>query len=256
MKTHGELRVEGDVAHLVLTPDPPGKPPVLGHALFSELTEAAGRIRALGNDLRAVILSSASPRHFLVGADINVLAGFSAETVGDWVRAGHEAFNAIEDLPMPVLARVEGNALGGGLELAMICDFILAGPRARFGQPEVGLGVITGHGGAWRLERRIGYGPARQLLFTGKIIEGTEAAAIGLCDFLGTEAELDAWIEHFLDTIRSASAASIAETKALLLRFHAADRERACALEVEASERLLGTADTAARIREFLAKRK
>ena len=180
MKTHAELKVEGDLARIVLTPDPAGKPPVLDRGLFGELSDAARRIRARRDAIRAVILSSASPRHFMVGANIKMLAGFNEKTVGEWVRAGHEAFNDIEDLPMPVIARVEGNALGGGLELAMVCDFILAGPDARFGQPEVGLGVITGHGGAWRLERRVGYGRSRQLLFTGKIIDSREALEIGL----------------------------------------------------------------------------
>jgi enoyl-CoA hydratase/carnithine racemase len=92
---------------------------VLDQDLFNDLIAAVGDIRASRAALRAVILSSASPRHFMVGAIINVLATFTKETIGDWVRAGHEAFNRLEDLPLPVIARVEGNALGGGLELAM-----------------------------------------------------------------------------------------------------------------------------------------
>ena len=256
MKTHAELKVDADVARIVIRAEPDGKPPVLDRGLFDDVIKAARHIEDRRDEVRAVVISSASPRHFVVGANINVLAGLNEATAGDWVRAGHEAFNHIEDLPMPVLARVEGNALGGGLELAMVCDFILAGPHARFGQPEVGLGVITGHGGAWRLERRIGYGPSRKLLFTGRIIDSAEAEAIGLCDFLGSPGEIDAWIEAFMETIRPASAAAIAETKTMLLRFHAADREKSRALEEAASERLFGSSDTIARIQAFLDKRR
>ncbi len=220
--------------------------------MFHELVDIAGRVRDQQDPVRAVILSSASPRHFMVGANIQVLAGLTEETIGDWVRTGHEAFNAIESLPMPVIARVEGNAMGGGLELVLACDLIVAGPRARFAQPEVGIGVITGHGGAWRLLRRVGPGQARRLLFGGQRIDADEALHIGLCDVLGSAEELDRWIETFLDSVRLSSALAIAETKAMLRDLDATARRQSCELEAAASTRLFGTDDTVQRIQAFL----
>lgn len=252
MKTRAELRIDGDVARVTLVPEPETKPPVLDWDLFGALMEITGRIRDQHDRVRAVILSSASARHFMVGANIQVLAGLTEQTIGDWVRTGHEAFNAIESLPMPVVARVEGNAMGGGLELALACDLIVAGPHARFAQPEVGIGVITGHGGAWRLLRRVGPGSARRLLFSGQRIDADEALRIGLCDMLGTPDEIDRWIATFLDGVRPASPSAIAETKALLQALDATARRQACDLEVSASTRLFGSADTADRIQAFL----
>ena len=244
------------MARILLVPNPAGKPPVLDWDLFRELIEIADHIEAASGNLRAAVLTSNSPRHFMVGANIQVLAELTQQTIGDWVRAGHEAIHRIEALPMPVIARVEGNALGGGLELALAADIILAGPGARFGSAEVGLGVVTGHGGAWRLARRIGFGQARHMLYTGSIVDGTTAHQMGLCDMHGTGTEVDAWIQQFLDAIRPNSAAAIAETKAMLLRFDEDMREQSCKEESASSERLIESDDTRNRIQSFLDSRR
>ena len=112
--------------------------------------------------------------------------------------------------------------------------------------------VITGHGGAWRLLRRVGPGQARRLLFGGQRIDADEALHIGLCDVLGSAEELDRWIETFLDSVRLSSALAIAETKAMLRDLDATARRQSCELEAAASTRLFGTDDTVQRIQAFL----
>ena len=95
-------------------------------------------------ELRAVVLKSDSPKSFVVGANINVLKTLDADNIQDWVKNGHRIFRRLQELPVPVIAKVEKFALGGGLELAMSCDMIIASEEARFAQPEAGLGVMPG----------------------------------------------------------------------------------------------------------------
>jgi enoyl-CoA hydratase len=255
VKTHVEVRLDGDIGHIVLIPDPATKPPAFDQSSIAELNAAVACIEKTLHLVRVVVLSSASDRHFLVGANIHALSQLSADTIADWVRDGHRVFNRLENLPLPVIAKVEGNAVGGGLELAMACDFILAGPAARFGLPEPCLGLITGWGGAWRLAQRIGRSKASELLYTGQLIDAQRALDIGLCDLHGTVEELDAWIERFVNVVRALSPASIAETKAMLLEIHGSARKQMCDLEAAASQRLMALPDTASRLQAFFEQR-
>lgn len=256
MKTRIRLQVEEAVGHIILSPEPENKPPAFDHEAFAELDNAIDRVEKHQETLRAVIVSSTSPKHFIVGANIHTLATLNTETIATWVRTGHRIFNRLEDLPLPVFARVNGNVLGGGLELALACDFIVAGPQARFGLPEANLGLIAGQGGGWRLMRRVGTSRARELLYTGRYIDGVEAQAIGLCDAQGTTEEMDAWMATRLEAIDRMSPRSIAETKALLLAFDRTDREHACEREAAASQRLMASPDTMARLKAFFENRK
>ena len=131
-------------------------------AVFASCAEAA----ALNPGLRAVIVTGAGEKAFVAGADIAALATMTAEQAGEFSRLGHLVGERIESLPIPVIAAVNGFALGGGCELALACDFIYAAESARFGQPEVKLGAIPGFGGTQRLMRRVGIARARELLFT------------------------------------------------------------------------------------------
>ena len=256
MKTHIDLRLDGDIGHIVLKPDPITKPPAFDQDSLAELDMAISRIQEKAKTIRFVILSSDSERHFLVGANIHALAELTAETIGDWVREGHRVFNRLENLPFPVIAIVNGSTLGGGLELALACDFILAGPNARFGLPELRLGLTTGWGGAWRLMQRVGRGKARELLYAGRFVDSIDAHQIGLCDFYGSNEELKAWLEQFVADTRGMSSASIAETKAMLLELGAHERNQACELEISASERLMASPDTEERLNSFFERRK
>ena len=118
----------------------------------------------------------------MAGADIGAMVAMSTVDALAFSRLGHDALRMLEELEKPVIAEVNGFALGGGCELALACDIILASERARFGQPEVKLGITPGFGGTQRLGRRVGLGAARLLIYTGDPIDAAEAQRIGLAD--------------------------------------------------------------------------
>ncbi|MEM7262815.1 MAG: enoyl-CoA hydratase-related protein [Planctomycetota bacterium] len=132
------------------------------------------------DDVRAVVLTGAGPKSFVAGADISELAGQSATEGRDRSRRGQVAFGKIESLGKPVLAAINGFALGGGCELALACHVRYASDRARLGLPEVTLGIIPGYGGTQRLERMIGRGRALELVMSGDMVDAAEAHRIGL----------------------------------------------------------------------------
>jgi enoyl-CoA hydratase len=131
-------------------------------------------------EARALVLTGAGPKAFVAGADIAAMATLDHAAAADFARRGQAVFARLEALPIPVIAAVNGFALGGGCELALACDLILAAGNAVFGQPEVKLGVIPGFGGTQRLVRRVGEMRAKELIFTGRTVKAEEAVAIGL----------------------------------------------------------------------------
>lgn len=165
----------GAVAVLTLA-----RPPLnaLNGALLDELHEAV-RVLADLEDVRGLVLTGEG-RAFVAGADISEMAPLDGARAARFADRGQAVLNAIEALPFPVIAAVNGYALGGGCELAMACDLILAGPKAIFGQPEVKLGVIPGFGGTQRLTRLVGRQRALELCFSGRTVPADEAVALGL----------------------------------------------------------------------------
>lgn len=155
-----------------------------------ELSAAIDQVDA--DDARALILTGEG-KAFVAGADISAMASMSTKDASRFAALGNNLFRRIEQSPIPVIAAVNGFALGGGCELAMACDFIYASDRAKFGQPEVGLGLIAGFGGTQRLPLKVGYGMAMELLLSGRIIAADEAARIGLVNrVMPTDELLDA----------------------------------------------------------------
>lgn len=146
MQTTVKLSMDADIGTLTFVCDETGKPTTLDLRVLDELDAHLSTIESHSDRLRAVLVESAYPKYFIVGANINALKTLNADTIVPWVKKGHEVFNRLEALPLPVIAIVEGYALGGGLELAMACDMILAADTAKFGQPEANLGVVSGWG--------------------------------------------------------------------------------------------------------------
>lgn len=141
-------------------------------------------------EVAVVIITGADDKSFVAGADISEMCGMSALEGRAWGKFGQSVFNSIENLPQPVIAAVNGYALGGGCELAMSCDIRIASDKAKFGQPEVLLGVIPGFAGTQRLPRLIGKGRSKELLYTGDQISADEAHRIGLVNKVVPAAEL------------------------------------------------------------------
>jgi enoyl-CoA hydratase len=141
-------------------------------------------------DVRVAILTGSGDKAFVAGADINELATQTPINGTEYGLAGQAVFNYLERLGKPVIAAVNGYALGGGCELAMACSFRIASENAMFGQPEVKLGIIPGYGGSQRLPRLVGKGMAMQILLTGDMITAAEALRIGLVNQVVPQAEL------------------------------------------------------------------
>ena len=146
------------------------------------LTELRDRLRELADeeDTRVVILTGAGEKAFVAGADIKYMSGLDVDEAKEWGRLGHETGRLLETMPKPTIAAVNGFALGGGCELALACDIRYAATTAKLGQPEVNLGIIPGWGGTQRLARVCGLGLAKELIFTGRLVEADEALRIGL----------------------------------------------------------------------------
>ena len=152
------------------------------NALNTELlNDLAGLLTELRSvDIQALVITGSGDRAFAAGADIAEMADFSATDAEAFSAGGQEVFELLETFPAPTIAAVKGFALGGGCELAMACDLVLAAPTAVFGQPEVKLGVIPGFGGTQRLVRRVGRQRALELMLTGRNIDAAEAVRLGL----------------------------------------------------------------------------
>ena len=132
------------------------------------------------NDLYCVILTGSGEKSFVAGADIAEMKDLNAKEAEEFGLLGNRVFRRLEKLDKPVIAAISGFALGGGCELAMSCDIRIASEKARFAQPEVGLGIIPGFGGTQRLARLVGAGKAKELIYTGSMIKADEALNIGL----------------------------------------------------------------------------
>jgi enoyl-CoA hydratase len=170
--------------------------------------------------------------------------------------AGHALAALIEALGCPVIAAVNGFALGGGCELALACDFIYASDTAKFGQPEVNLGVIPGFGGTQRLARRVGIGMARQLVYTGEIIDAARALEIGLVNAIVPKDALLKQVRAIADQIASKGPLAVAQAKRVMLRGVMGDMTAASELEAQAFAVLFGTDDQKEGMRAFVEKRK
>jgi len=161
----------------------PRKGNSLNHALISALDDLATDLARAASDpdgARALVLAGAGGKAFSAGADVHDLDGVSASRAREQMRRGQQVFDRIEQLPMVVIAAVSGYAVGGGLELAMAADLRIAGPDARFGQPEITLENLPGWGGTQRLPRLVGLGRATELILTGELIDAHRAYDIGL----------------------------------------------------------------------------
>jgi enoyl-CoA hydratase len=149
---------------------------------LASLTELRDRLLDESGDesTRVVILTGAGEKAFVAGADIKYMSGLDVDDAKAWGALGHETGRLLETMPKPTIAAVNGFALGGGCELALACDIRYAASKAKLGQPEVNLGIIPGWGGTQRLARVCGLGIAKELIFTGRLVDADEALRIGL----------------------------------------------------------------------------
>lgn len=201
MATHIRFSVEENGAYITFYEEEERKPCTLDWDVLTELDDCITGIEKQDPPYTAAVLQSASPKSFIVGADIAVLKTLNAGNIGDWVLNGHRIFNRLQDLGIPVIAKVAKFALGGGLELAMSADMIIAGEQAQFGQPEASLGVMPGWGGSYRLPMLVGPNRAKEIFMTGRRLTAEEAYAWGLVNKVCKEEELDACVSEMIRQI-------------------------------------------------------
>lgn len=226
----------------------------LNTEVLKELS-AAIDITAADSAVRAVIVTGAGEKAFVAGADIAEMQNKDVLEGREFSSLGNKIFSKLENLTKPVIAAVNGFALGGGCELAMACDIRIAGDKAKFGQPEVGLGIMTGFGGSQRLARLIGAGRAKELLFTGEMINAERAYEIGLVNRVVDSTEVLEEAKKMAQMIASKAPLGVSFTKKAVNEGLNLDLERALSLEAELFGSLFSTKDQTVGMTAFLEKR-
>ena len=233
----------------------PDKLNALNKEVIEELSKAIDEIYQDEN-IKAAIITGSGPKAFVAGADISEFLTLDAAAGKNLSKKGHEeVFNKIENCPKPIIAAVNGFALGGGCELAMACHFRLCSDNAKFGQPEVSLGLIPGYGGTQRLTHLIGKGKAMELMMTGNMITANEASYLGLVNHVTTAEELLPAATKILQTIISKAPLAIAEV-IRLVNAAAYDASHGLENEIDAFGKLFSSDDVKEGATAFLEKRK
>jgi enoyl-CoA hydratase len=246
--------VERDGDLVTLTLNRPEKLNALSRELLAELARAVHEL-AQDAGVRCAILTGAGEKAFAAGADIAAMSELTPTQAKQFAEAGHRIGHAIEALPFPVIAAVNGFALGGGCELALACDFIYASDKAKLGQPEVNLGVIPGFGGTQRLARRVGEARARELCMTGDTLGAEEALRIGLVNAVVPHAELLPRVREVAKKIASKGPLAVAAVKRVVARGADVPLPTANELEATAFAALFGSHDQREGMKAFLEKR-
>jgi enoyl-CoA hydratase len=184
-------------------------------------------------DVRVLIITGGGDKAFVAGADISFMQSLSVAEARAFGQLGHRVMRALEELPQPVICAVNGFALGGGCEMALACDMRFASSNAKFGQPEVNLGVIPGFGGTQRLPRLVGKGLANELIFSGKMIDAREACRIGLVNQVFGPEELMGECRKLAVMIASRGPSAVRLCKDAVKNGYEMDQARACSYEAD-----------------------
>lgn len=247
------VKIEIDQGIAILTVNRPDAMNSLNNDVLNDLYDA---FTQLANDesIMAIIVTGEG-KAFVAGADIAAMYDMSPVMAEELSSNGHRVMNLIESTPIPVIAAVNGFALGGGCELAMACDIRIASERAKFGQPEVGLGIIPGFGGTLRLPRLVGKGMAKLLIMTGDIIDAQEANRIGLVEKVVAPEHLMEAATALAVKILSKAPLAVASAKTTIDAGYNMDMSAGTTLEIDAFAGLFSTQDKKEGIGAFLEKR-
>jgi enoyl-CoA hydratase len=246
-----KVNVEAGIALVTID-----RPEALNALNDETLAGLEGAFNALGNDrsVRAVILTGAG-KAFVAGADIKAMAGYSPQEARAFAQRGQRVFNLIEDFPHPVIAAVNGFALGGGCELAMSCDLRIASEKAKAGQPEVKLGIIPGFGGTQRLPRIIGRSAAKYLIFTAEIISAARGLELGLFNEVVAPEQLLPRCLEIARTIAGRAPIAVSYSKAAVNLGTESTLSHGLSFESEVFAQTFATADQKAGMMAFIEKR-
>ncbi len=247
-----KISIEDRVALLTLDYPPMN---VLNTKTVAELGSALDELLA-NDEVNAVVITGGGQYAFIAGADINQIATLKTpEEAREVVKMGQEMLNKIESAPKPIIAAINGYALGGGLELAMACHMRICNNRAQLGQPEINLGIIPGFGGTQRLPRIVGKGKALELILTGARISGAEAANIGLVNKAVPAGEVVRTAVGLAKKIASYGKLAITAALEAVNEGMETSLEEGLAIEVEKFSSLIATEDMREGVTAFLEKR-
>ena len=244
----------------MITINRPEKLNALNRDVFTDLDDAISEV--LNNDeIKTAIITGAGPKAFVAGADISEFSGLNLAEAMALSKRGQDIFLKIENSNKPIIAAVNGFALGGGCELAMACHFRLCSNNAKFGQPEVNLGLIPGYGGTQRLTQLIGKGKSMELQMTGSLIDANEALRLGLVNYITTAEDLIAKTKEILQLIQTKAPLAVGKiiecvNIAVLSDSAYTNGKSGYEKEVEAFGECFGTEDMQEGTTAFLEKRK
>jgi len=253
--TFNTITITQDGSLAIITINRESKLNALSSVVISEMTQACAALE-VSDEIRVVVVTGAGPKAFVAGADISEMQDLSPVQAQAFAEMGGMLGHAIETSENVWIAAVNGFAFGGGCELALACDFIYAAENAKFGQPEVKLGVIPGFGGTQRLSRRVGIAKAKELCMTGDAIDAAEALRIGLADAVVPAANLMGVVKSLAERISANGPLAVAEVKRLIQQGQSTTLEHALALEQRSFGLLFATEDQREGMRAFLDKRK
>ena len=245
--------VDGNIA--VIKFNRPKALNAINPGVVADMENALDEIEA-DTAIKVLILTGAGDKAFVAGADISHMAGFSPLKGRSFATQGQELLFRIEGLPIPVIACVNGFALGGGTEISMACDFIYASENAKFGQPEINLGIIPGFGGTQRLSRLVGKAMAKELCMTGNIISAQEAKEIGLVNKVFPHEDLWKSTMKTAGIIASKGKVSLRAAKECIDRGFDQDLKTGCYIEADAFAVCMSSPDGKEGMTAFLEKRK
>jgi len=226
----------------------------LNEASLKEFSHAIDNVAENG-DISVLILTGAGDKAFVAGADIKEFLTFNALKAKNFSEMGHGVVNKLQELPIPVIAAVNGFALGGGCEVVIACDFIYASENAMFGLPEINLGIIPGFGGTQRLPRLIGKNRAKEMIFTGKMIPAAEAQAMGLVNKVCAQDELMDDVLNVAKIIVAKGKISLRAAKQAINTGMDVDLKTGCRIEIDAFAICLASPDAKEGTQAFLEKR-
>jgi enoyl-CoA hydratase len=238
----------------ILTVNRPDKLNALNIATRGDILAALDELER-DTGVRVVVITGAGEKAFIAGADINEFAGMSA-VAQRAVMKGRRAFDAVEDFPKPVIAMINGFALGGGCELALACDVRIASTRAKLGQPEIKLGIIPGGGGTQRLTRLIGEGKAMELMLTGDMLSAEEAERLGLVNHVYAPEELESKTMELANRIAEMSPVALAMAKQSVKNAARMNLREGLDSEVDLFALCFSSEDKEEGVRAFIEKRK
>lgn len=248
-----KLETNGTIGTIILTR--PEALNALNNDLLKELDDVLTAIDS-EKKLRCVIITGSGEKAFVAGADIKEMNGINSDQAKTFAERGQSVFSKIESLHCPVIAAVNGFALGGGLELALACDFMIAATTAKLGLPECTLGLIPGFGGTVRLARRVGPAFAKQWTFTGGMISSEEALRTGLVNAVYEPGQLMSEVTKLAETISSRSPQAVMLIKKSINGTYGKSVPEAMAIEAKYFSETFGSFDQKEGVSAFIEKRK